>query len=135
MRAASTGPRHRRLANHADHGSGTWLTISGHETPQAVTGGGNWATLDDSGTNSTGSGTYAVTGGVGFKVVPGNTPAAGTIDSIGSTDDSRSAFLSYGSVIRTGEEGVLTSQLPCGGTAPETIFEGITATKGFGRLR
>ena len=112
-------------------GSGTWLTISGHETPQAVTGGGNWATLDESGTNSTGSGTYAVTGGVGFKVVPGNTPTAGTIDSIGSTDDSRSGLLILRVRYSDGEEGVLTVSCHGGGTAPETVFEGITATKGF----
>jgi len=112
-------------------GSGTWLTISGHETPQAVTGGGNWATLDESGTNSTGSGTYAVTGGVGFNVVPGNTPTAGTIDSIGSTDDSRSGLLILRVRYSDGEEGVLTVSCHGGGTAPETIFEGITATKGF----
>src|SRR5437016_1119204 len=44
-------------------GSGTWLTISGHEKPQAVTGGGTWQTFDSSGASSTGSGTYAVKGG------------------------------------------------------------------------
>jgi len=111
-------------------GSGTWVTISGHEKPQAVTGGGTWEIFDSTGT-STGSGTYAVTGGIEFVVVPGSTPAAGTIDSIGSTDDSRSGLLILRVVYSDGETGVLTVSCHGGGPVPETIFEGITTTKGF----
>src|SRR5439155_27288208 len=67
-------------------GAGTWLTLSGHEKSEAVTGGGTWETFDRSGTNSTGSGTYAVTRLVRFDVVPGSTPAACAIDGMGNTD-------------------------------------------------
>ena len=114
-------------------GSGTWLTISGRETPLAVTGGGTWETLDSSGTNSTGSGTYAVTGGVEFTLVPDSTPAAGTIDSIGNSDDSRAGLLILRVRYSDGEDGVLTVSCHGGGPvpAPDTVFEGITTTKGF----
>src|SRR6266516_2829488 len=101
-------------------GSGTWLTISGHAKPQAVTGGGTWETFDSSGASSTGSSTYAVKGGFGFTVVPGSTPAAGTIDSIGSTDDSRSGLLILRVLYSDGEEGVLTVSCHGGGAVPET---------------
>ncbi len=113
-------------------GSGTWVTISGHEKPQAVTGGGTWETFDSTGT-STGSGTYAVTGGVAFTLVPLSTPAAGTIDSIGNTDDSRAGLLILRVVYSDGETGVLTVSCHGGGPvpAPDTVFEGITTTKGF----
>ena len=87
--------------------------------------------FDSTGTNSTGSGTYAVTGGVAFTVVPGSTPAAGTIDSIGNPDDSRSGLLILRVRYSDGEDGVLTVSCHGGGAVPETIFEGITATKGF----
>jgi len=112
-------------------GSGKWITISGHEEPEAATGGGAWMAFDSTGTNSTGSGTYAVTGGVAFTVVPGSTPAAGTIDSIGNPDDSRSGLLILRVRYSDGEDGVLTVSCHGGGAVPETIFEGITATKGF----
>ena len=114
-------------------GSGTWLTLSGHEKSEAVTGGGIWETFDTTGTNSTGSGTYEVTRLVRFDVVPGSTPAAGTIDSIGNTDDSRAGLVILRVVYSDGEEGVLTVSCHGGGPvpAPDSVFEGITVTKGF----
>src|SRR6266568_7502673 len=114
-------------------GSGTWLAISGHEKSQAVTGGGTWVTFDSSGTNSTGSGTYEVTRLVRFDVVPGSTPAVGGIDNIASAEDSRAGLVILRIHYSDGEEGVLTISCHGGGPvpAPDTVFEGITVTKGF----
>ena len=110
-------------------GSGTWLSAPGRGEPQAVTGGGTWESVDSTGA-STGSGDYEVTGLVAFDEVPGARPAVGANDVIGNPLDSRSGLLVLRILYSDGEEGVLT--VGCnGGVAPGTVFEGITATKGF----
>ncbi len=113
-------------------GSGTWLSIPGRDKPQAVTGGGTWAAWDKTGTNSTGSGTYRVTRLVSAEVFPGsNLTGAPVIDHIGSLEDSRGGLIVLRIVYSDGERGVLT--VGCHGPVrvPDTVFEGITVTKGI----
>ena len=112
-------------------GSGTWLSIPRRDKPQAVTGGGTWAAWDKTGTNSTGSGTYRVTRLVSAEVFPGSNSAPGFIDNIGSPEDARGGLIVLRIVYSDGERGVLT--VSCHGPArvPDTVFEGITVTKGI----
>jgi hypothetical protein len=110
-------------------GSGTFLSVPGHGEAQAVTGGGTWETFDSTG-KSTGSGTYEVTGLVSFvNAGPNGVPTL--IDTIGSYLDARGGLLVLTVQYSDGEQGVLT--VSCHGPAnvPNTVFEGITATKGF----
>jgi len=110
-------------------GSGTWLSTPSDAAPQAVDGGGTWQTFDKSGA-STGSGTYAVTGLVSFENAgPNGVPTL--IDNIGSYLDARGGRLVLRDLYSDGERGVLT--VSCHGPAhvPDTVFEGITATKGI----
>jgi len=113
-------------------GSGTWLSIPAEAEPQRVTGGGTWATLDKSGV-SNGSGTYTVTGVVSSDVVPGSNlpPPPAFIDNIGNNEDSRGGLIVLRILYSDGEAGVLS--VSCHGPVhvPDTVFEGITATKGI----
>jgi hypothetical protein len=112
-------------------GSGTWLSVPDDEEPQAVTGGGTWETFDSSGA-STGSGTYVVTRLVSFdNAGPNGVPPPALIDTIGSYLDARGGLLVLRVLYSDGERGVLT--VSCHGPAnvPNTVFEGITATKGI----
>jgi len=115
-------------------GSGTWLSApgEGEHGEGAVTGGGTWETFDNTGI-STGKGTYTVTRLIEYTEVPGVTPAVGTIDSIGNPEDSRAGLVIFKVLYSDGEEGVLTISCHGGGPvlAPNTVFEGITTTKGF----
>jgi len=88
--------------------------------------------LDNSGASS-GSGNYSVTGLVAYDEIPGVTPAVGTDDKIGNAEDSRAGLLVLRVLYSDGEEGVLTVSCHGGGPvpAPDSVFEGITATKGF----
>lgn len=115
-------------------GSGTWLSVPDkgeHRGDGAVTGGGTWETLDKNGA-STGSGSYAVTGLVSFENAGSNgVPPPALIDKIGSYLDARGGLLVLQVLYSDGERGVLT--VSCHGPAhvPDTVFEGITATKGI----
>jgi hypothetical protein len=108
-------------------GHGTFRSNSGN--PQDVTGGGRWQTFDGSGT-PTGSGNYQVTGFVDFDVAPGSLPPSVT-DLSGIKADVRSGLGVFKIVYDDGSNGVLvvSCDLPVG--APNTLFEGITASKGF----
>ncbi len=112
------------------------ITVTGHGTfrsnpgkPQDVTGGGRWQTFDAAGA-STGSGTYEVTGFVDFDVAPGSLPANFT-DNTGVKADVRSGLAVFRVAYSDGSDGTLTvsCDLPVG--SPPTLFEGITATKGY----
>jgi hypothetical protein len=107
-------------------GSGTFRTAG---KSQDVTGGGNWQTFDKGG-SSTGSGAYVVTGRVRFDEAPGTIPAAVT-DNIADKANARSGLAVLTVMYSDGSEGVLvvSCHLPAG--TPDTIFEGITASKGF----
>jgi hypothetical protein len=112
------------------------ITLTGHGTfrsnsgkPQGVTGGGMWQTFDGSGT-PTGSGNYQVTGFVDFDAAPGSLPAAVT-DLSGNKADVRSGLAVFQIAYDDGSDGVLvvSCDLPVG--SPPTLFEGITASKGY----
>jgi len=112
------------------------ITVTGHGTfrsnsgkPQDVTGGGTWQTFDAAGV-SNGSGTYNVTGFVDFDVAPGSLPANFT-DNTGVKADVRSGLAVFKVAYSDGSDGTLTvsCDLPVG--SPPTLFEGITATKGY----
>jgi hypothetical protein len=112
-------------------GSGTWLTLSGHEKSGAVTGGGTWETFDSSGTNSTGSGTYEVTGLISSEVSPGSNASPDIGDNIGSKEDARGGLIVLRILYSDGERGVLTVSCHGPTRVPDTVFEGITVTKGI----
>jgi hypothetical protein len=131
----------------------TRITVTGSGTftpgdPNNVSGGGNWQTFDKTGA-STGSGTYKVTLLLRFTTAPG-TQTSSLVDNIGdgTLTDNRAglAFFSIkyfdnqGNPIRGGGgKGVLAVSCHLNGNpppqgpdaAPPSIFEGITASKGF----
>ena len=100
-------------------GFGTFRSNPGNS--QAVTGGGTWET-------STGSGTYEVTGFVSFVVAPGTFPLPN--DNIGNPADARAGLVALKISYNDGSDGVLIFSCQLAGT-PSTVFEGITASKGF----
>ena len=113
-------------------GTGTFVAPSGGERGErgggrsdAVTGGGTW-TIVTAGGSSTG--TYIVTGLVRWEEAPGTFPA--TADNIGNPGD----FLPGLAVLRIeysdGSHGILVISCHGAGT-PDTVFEGITASKDF----
>ena len=106
-------------------GSGTFKLDDAEE----VTGGGTWTTFDPKGA-TTGSGTYKVTRFVKWDLAPGTFALAH--DNIGNPLDFRAGLVFLR--IRYspgGESGILVVSCAAGGTSPPTIFEGITASKGF----
>jgi hypothetical protein len=108
-------------------GSGTFRSNPGK--PQDVTGGGTWQTFDAA-LVSNGSGTYTVTGLVDFDLAPGFLPANFT-DLIGNRIDDHSGLAVLKVAYSDGSDGVLivSCDLPAG--SPSTLFEGITASKGY----
>jgi hypothetical protein len=116
-------------------GSGTFRV--GHR--KHVTGGGTWQTFDNTGL-STGSGTFEVTRLIRFAVAPG-TQTSTLDDDIGdgTLTDNRAGLAFLKIAYSDGSEGVLVVSCHLNGNpppqgpdaAPATIFEGITASKGF----
>jgi len=91
-----------------------------------ATGGGTWTTYNQAGA-VTGSGSYRVTRFVSFASAPGTLPVPN--DAIGSLDLARAGLLTVAVKYSTGEKGVLTISCHLVGS-PDTLFEGITTTKG-----
>jgi hypothetical protein len=106
-------------------GSGTFRSNPGN--PQEVTGGGTWAAFAPGGAPA-GSGTYRVTRFVSFILAPGTPPLPN--DTIGSPADARAGLLVVRIAYSDGSSGVLIVSCHLVGT-PDSVFEGITATKGF----
>lgn len=115
----------------ANDGSKITLTGSGTFDPREdddVGGGGTWKTFDAAGAE-TGSGRYRVTELVSWHVAPGTLPPL--TDRIGSSEDARAGLAvlqikySHG-----GGLGKLVVSCHLVGS-PDSIFEGITASKGF----
>lgn len=111
-------------------GGGTFVAPGGGAgTSAAVTGGGNWTTYDAAGV-ATAAGTYEVTGLVRWDRAPfepgGPPPREDLID-----EGVRSTGLAVLRILYSdGDRGVLV--VSCTGvTAPPSLFEGITASKGF----
>ena len=111
-------------------GSGTFVApAGGNGSSSGVTGGGTWETFDASHV-STGSGMYQVTGLVRWEEAPGSIPA-GVTDLIGPAADAHSGLAVLRIDYSDGEHGVLTvsCHLPAG--TPDSVFEGIVASKSF----
>jgi len=126
---------------------GSRITVTGHGTfeprePDEVTGGGSWITYAPDGTTVTGNGTYRVQQLVRFDLAPGF-QGAGTIDNIpgvkGDLTDIRAGLLFVRIAYSDGSKGVLVVSCHLNGgpdfvarpPAPASIFEGITASKGY----
>jgi hypothetical protein len=126
---------------------GSKITVTGNGTfqplePEEVTGGGRWTTYAPDGTTVTGHGTYRVRQLIRFVVAPGF-GTAGLIDNIpgatGDLTDHRAGLLFVKIAYSDGSKGVLvvSCRLPGGPDfvtrppAPASIFEGITASKGY----
>ena len=112
-------------------GSKITLTGSGRFDPESqvgkrATGGGTWTTYDDAGV-VTGTGEYDVTRFVSFASAPGTLPVPN--DDIGSPDLARAGLLVVAVTYSSGEKGALTISCHLVGS-PDTLFEGITTTKG-----
>jgi hypothetical protein len=110
-------------------GSGTFGVRTGredeHRRSRPVTGGGRWMITTAS---TTSSGTYRVTGLVSFELAPGTFP--GTADAIGNPADFRSGLAVLRIEYSDGSDGILV--VSCHGAgAPDSVFEGITASKEF----
>jgi hypothetical protein len=107
-------------------GTGTFVAPAGRgKTSDAVTGGGTW-TIVTAGGSSTG--TYIVTGLVRWEEAPGSFPAAA--DNIGNPVDFRSGLAVLSIEYSDGSHGILVVSCHGAGT-PDTVFEGITASKDF----
>src|SRR2546426_4837090 len=107
-------------------GTGTFVAPSGGGgTSNAVTGGGTW-TIVTAGGSSTG--TYIVTGLVRWEEAPGTFPA--TADNIGNPGDFRPGLAVLRIEYSDGSHGILVVSCHGAGT-PDTVFEGITASKDF----
>jgi hypothetical protein len=120
-------------------GSGTFVApAGGGGTSGAVTGGGTWQTFSGFAScpcNSTatgtsaGSGTYEVTGLVRWELAPGTLLPFGLVDTI--DDGTPSAGLAVLRIAYSdGSRGILVVSCHLSGT-PNSVFEGITASKGF----
>jgi len=88
-----------------------------------------WQTFAPDGTTLTGSGTYLVNGLVRFELAPGAFNPAG-IDNIGDKADARPGLAVLTVQYSDGSAGILVVSCHLVGT-PDSVFEGITATKGF----
>ncbi len=130
--AASPGGVAAALANNGSKivltGSGTFVAPAGGDgTSSATTGGGTWETFDASNV-STGSGTYEVTGLVRWEQAPGK--GQSVPDLIGNAAERSAGLAVLRAKYSDGEHGVLVVSCSLVGT-PNTVFEGITASKGF----
>lgn len=107
-------------------GSGTFVApAGGGGTSGAVTGGGEWMITTAMGTSS---GSYVVTGLVRWEEAPGTFPA--TVDAIGNPADFRPGLAVLRVEYDDGSQGHLVISCHGAGT-PDTVFEGITASKDF----
>ena len=101
-------------------GSGTFQTSAGNDD---VTGGGTWQI-----SSPAGSGTYKVTRLVRFDLAPGTFPPL--TDNIGNAADGHAGLAVLGIRYSDGSRGILVVSCHFNGT-PDSVFEGITASKGF----
>ncbi len=107
-------------------GSGTFAAPASGGPSGAVTGGGTWETF--SGTTSTGSGAYQVTGLTSWEFASFQTP--GLIDLIGDANERANGNAGLRIEYSDGSHGTLG--IGCHGPgAPGGIVEGVIATKGF----
>lgn len=107
-------------------GNGTFEVPEKDEEGDDVTGGGTW--IITTGTVTT-IGTYKVKGVVRWAEAPGALPVT-VGDGIGNRADRRAGLAVLRIKYSDGDWGTLVVSCSLGGTPP-TVFEGITATKGF----
>jgi hypothetical protein len=116
-------------------GSGTF-TVGDSED---VTGGGTWQTVGEPPASTINSGDYRVTGLVRFDVAPG-AQASNAKDHIGdgTLADNRGGLAILRIAYSDGSKGILAVSCDLPGNpppgpagSPHSIFEGITASKGF----
>jgi hypothetical protein len=118
----------------AADGSKITLTGSGRvrlergEPPRVLPGGGGFWQVRDASGNVTGSGTYRTTKFVQWHKAPGTGPPLA--DRIGNPANRSAGLLILRIGYSDGTRGVLAVSCHLVGT-PDTVFEGITATKGF----
>ena len=105
-------------------GSGTFEVPEKDEEGDDVTGGGTW--MITTGAVSS-NGTYKVTRVVLWVEAPGTVPIT---DNIGNAADARAGLAVLRIKYSDGERGILVVSCSFVGT-PNTVFEGITGSKGF----
>jgi hypothetical protein len=116
-------------------GSGTFTLGDSDD----VTGGGTWKTVAPPPESTTHSGTYRVTRLIRFDVAPGaQTSNAKDLIGDGTLADNRGGLVILRIAYSDGSKGILVVSCdlpgnPAPGPAgsPDTLFEGITASKGF----
>jgi hypothetical protein len=94
-----------------------------------VTGGGKWTTVAADGVTVTGSGFFVVTGLVRFVLAPGRLPST-FHDTIGDVTKTHAGLAHLRVDYEDGSKGILIISCAAPG-APPSMFEGITASKGF----
>ncbi len=116
-------------------GSGTFTLGDSDD----VTGGGTWQTVGEPPASTVNSGTYRVTRLVRFEVAPG-AQASNAKDHIGdgTLADNRGGLAILRIAYSDGSKGILVVSCDLPGNpppgpagSPHSIFEGITASKGF----
>jgi hypothetical protein len=111
----------------ANDGSKITLTGSGtFSTDGGTNGGGNWTTFNSEGAE-TGSGTYRTKGLVIWVPAPGTPPLPH--DNVGDREDESAGLVVLKVRYSDDTAGVLSFSCHLKGT-PDTVFEGITTTKG-----
>jgi hypothetical protein len=116
-------------------GSGTFTVGDGDD----VTGGGTWQTVAPPPESTTQSGTYRVTRLVRFEVAPGaQTSNAKDRIGDGTLADNRGGLAILRIAYSDGSKGILVLSCDLPGNpppgpagSPDSLFEGITASKGF----
>lgn len=105
-------------------GSGTFDT----EPPRSVNGGGTWKAFGHGGAPA-GSGTYAVSALANWVLAPGGRFPSSLTDRIGSAANGRAGLVTLRIAYSDGSGGILVVSCHLPG-APDSMFEGITASKG-----
>jgi len=112
---------------------GSKITVKGFGTFEVgdddVTGGGTWTTFAADGVTVTGTGHFVVTGLVRFVLAPGRLPST-FHDTIGDVTKTHAGLAHLRVDYQDGSKGILIVSCAAPG-APPTMFEGITASKGF----
>lgn len=112
---------------------GSKITVKGFGTFEVgdddVTGGGTWTTFAADGVTVTGTGNFVVTGLVRFVLAPGRLPST-FHDTIGDVTKTHAGLAHLRVDYEDGSKGILIVSCAAPG-APPTMFEGITASKGF----
>jgi len=112
---------------------GSKITVKGFGTFEVgdddATGGGTWTTFAADGVTVTGTGNFVVTGLIRFVLAPGRLPPT-FHDTIGDVNKTHAGLAHLRVQYSDGSKGILIIGCAAPG-APPSMFEGITASKGF----